>query len=264
MKRAFHLFILFLILAVPAVSQNQRIVKNEAFSRGEKLMFRVYYNSFVTGNVTAGTAKLEITDDERKFDGRSTYHVVGIGTSAKLFNWFFKVNDRFETFFDEESLVPYLFIRRTREGGYKKDDDVIFHQRKNLVQSRNAVKRTPHYVQDILSAYYYARTIDASRIHIGENIPINFFLDDSVYTSVIQYAGRENVKTSLGSIRCLKFKPMVATGNTFSNPYPMTLWVSDDKNHIPIMAQSAVIVGSVKMELIQFSGLSNPFSSKIK
>ena len=61
-----------------------------------------------------------------------------------------------------------------------------------------------------------------------------------------------------------EWNAMVATGNTFSNPYPMTLWVSDDKNHIPILAQSAVVVGSVKMELIQFSGLSNPFSSKIK
>jgi hypothetical protein len=42
----------------------------------------------------------------------------------------------------------------------------------------------------------------------------------------------------------------------------MTLWVSDDGNKIPILAESAVIVGSVRLELISYSGLLNPFSSK--
>jgi hypothetical protein len=44
----------------------------------------------------------------------------------------------------------------------------------------------------------------------------------------------------------------------------MTLWISDDKNKIPVMAQSGIIVGSVKMELIEYSGLKNPMSSKIR
>jgi hypothetical protein len=37
----------------------------------------------------------------------------------------------------------------------------------------------------------------------------------------------------------------------------MDLWISDDRNHIPILARSEVIVGSVKMELVKFTGLRN-------
>jgi hypothetical protein len=56
---------------------------------------------------------------------------------------------------------------------------------------------------------------------------------------------------------------MVATGEVFSNPYPMTLWVTDDKNKLPVLGKSAVIVGSVKMELIKYSGLKNPVEANV-
>ena len=66
----------------------------------------------------------------------------------------------------------------------------------------------------------------------------------------------------MGTYKCLKFKPMVATGSVFKDPYPMTLWISDDANHIPILAESAVIVGKVKLEIIKYTGLANTLTSK--
>ncbi|KAF5028606.1 hypothetical protein DSECCO2_657320 [anaerobic digester metagenome] len=76
--------------------------------------------------------------------------------------------------------------------------------------------------------------------------------------------GKEVIKTELGSVSCLKFKPMVIKGNVFSEPYPMVLWISDDKNRLPVLVQSAVIVGSVKMELVEYEGLRNPMHALIK
>ncbi|MCK9616621.1 MAG: DUF3108 domain-containing protein [Lentimicrobiaceae bacterium] len=258
------LWILLFLSPLIVFPQTYRTVKNDAFKRGEKFTFRVYYDSFITGKVTAGSATLEVTQTQKPFYNRNTYHVVGVGKSAKFFDWFFKVNDRFETYFDEESFAPYYFVRRTREGGYTIDDDVYFRHLNNTARSRKNITPVPVNVQDILSAYYFARTLDISNLSPGDYIKIPFFLDDTTYVSAIQYVGKEIVKTSLGKFRCLKLKPMVATGEVFSNPYPMTLWISDDKNRIPILGQSAVVVGNVKMELINFSGLSNPFTSKIK
>ena len=56
----------------------------------------------------------------------------------------------------------------------------------------------------------------------------------------------------------------MATGEVFAEKYPMFVWVSDDENHVPIMGESEVVVGSVKMELIHYSGLATPldFSQK--
>lgn len=256
--------IVFLIVSHNLLmAQSLRYVENTAFERGEKLTFRVYYQSFVTGKVTAGEAKLEVKKKAVTKNDRSTYHIIGTGQSKGAFNFFFKVNDRFETFIDEQALIPWYFIRRTREGGYKKDDEVSFRQQKGVAVSRNAVKKIPSNTQDILSVFYYARTLDITGMQPNESFPLAFFLDDSVYVSKIVFLGREQIKTELGTFNCLKFKPMVIKGEVFSEPYPMELWITDDKNRLPIMVSSAVIVGSAKMELVEYEGIKNPMNSQV-
>lgn len=254
-------FLLFLVLVSNAsLSQDfeYRNIENNAFTFGEKLKFRVYYHSFLTGKVDAGTATLEVKNTPDHFNNREVYHIVGIGKSNRTFDFFYKVRDRFESYVDTKSLMPHYFVRRTQEGGYVKDDDVFFDHQNLIAQSRKKITKITPYIQDIISASYYARTLDPAFLKIGDNISVNFFLDDSTYISVIQFMGREVIETETGTYRCLVFKPMVATGDVFDNPYPMTLWVTDDKNKLPILAKSEVIVGSVKMELIKFSGLANP------
>ncbi|MCX6273142.1 MAG: DUF3108 domain-containing protein [Bacteroidetes bacterium] len=250
MKRYLSLTAIILCLVLTStMAQITQPVKNEAFRKGEKLEFRVYYDALLTGKVTAGYATLEVKEEEKVMNSRPVYHVVGEGTSRKAFDWFFKVRDRFESFFDVESFNPYFFMRRTKEGGYTKDDDVKFNHKLAYASSRTGLKKIPPNIP---------------KAKIGENFPIPFFLDDSVYVSVIQYCGKEVVKTDMGKFRCLKFKPMVATGNVFSNPYPMTLWVTDDLNRLPILGESAVVVGRVKMELTGYTNLANPMDAKIE
>ena len=57
---------------------------------------------------------------------------------------------------------------------------------------------------------------------------------------------------------------MMATGEVFDDPYPLSVWITDDKNHIPVLLESKIIVGSVKIELIKYSGLANPLTSEIE
>lgn len=254
---------LFLAININTYAQPLRSIENTAFTRGEKLTFRVYYQSAITGKVTAGEAKLEVKRKSVTKSGRETYHIEGTGRSKGAFNFFFKVDDRFETFIDEQALIPWYFTRRTREGGYKKDDEVTFRQNQGLAVSRNAVKRIPANTQDIMSVFYYARTLDLTGVEAGESFPLSFFLDDSLYVSKIVFLGREELTTALGKFNCLKFKPMVLTGNVFKEPYPMQLWVTDDMNRLPVMVQTAVIVGSVKIELIGYEGLKNPVHSRV-
>jgi len=128
MYKAFILILSLLFVTAFSEAQNFRTINNHAFKRGEKLEYRVYYHSLVTGKVTAGEGTLEVKAENRKFNNRNTMHIVGIGKSKGAFNWFYKVNDRFETYIDEEAMFPWMFVNRTREGGYTKDDDVTFDQ----------------------------------------------------------------------------------------------------------------------------------------
>ena len=81
--------------------------------------------------------------------------------------------------------------------------------------------------------------------------------------AIFTLEGKEIAETKLGKFRCLKFKPMVAQGEIFQEPYPMTLWVTDDRNKAPVLAKSMVIVGSVKIELVKIEGLKYPMEAKL-
>lgn len=232
------------------------------FKRGEKLVYRVYFKSFITGKVHAGDINLEIKNNNRQINGRDTYHIECSRKTRGTFNWFMKVEDKFETFIDEKEMLPLLFIRKTREGRYKKDDEVQFFHDQNLAVSRQKTTQIPPMIQDILSAYYYTRTTNFTKLKAGEEFSLPVFFDDSVFTSRIVCHNRERVAIKLGSFSCVSFRPMVLTGNVFSSRYPMTVWITDDENKIPVLIRSALILGRVEIELVKSKGLVYPFLSQ--
>ena len=267
MFRPINLYISLLFILIPALLTGQdsvRLVEEIPFQRGETGKYRVYYDSWLTSGITAGIGLISIKDDVKQFNGRNTFHFEVVGKSVGLFSWFFKVDDRFESYADEVSIIPYHFIRRTHEGSYKYEDEVDFHHEKGIAVSRRTEKPIPYGIKDIVSAFYYMRTIDFSNIQEGQEYKLDFYLDDSAYVSKIIYLGKEIVETKLGKFRCLKFKPMVAQGEIFQEPYPMVLWVTDDKNKAPVLGKSTVIVGSVKLELVKIEGLKYPMEAKLE
>jgi len=137
------------------------------------------------------------------------------------------------------------------------------NQVEHYAKSKNEKIDVPPNVQDIVSSFYYLRNLDFDQIKNNE-LSVNFYLDDTVYNSKISFLGKEIVETEIGTFNCLKFCPMMATGEVFDDPYPLSVWITDDKNHIPVLLESKIIVGSVKIELIKYSGLANPLTSEIE
>jgi hypothetical protein len=257
------LLIILIFSCFTALPQSYRTVRNTAFIRGEKLTFRVAFNSALTGSVTGGKATLEVKDENKIINNRSTYHVVAEGKTTGLIELFYNVHDRFESYFDQDAMIARQFTRRTRENKYKKDDLVIFRQDDHLAVSLSKIMTVPANIQDVISGFYYARTLDISDLKPGGLIEVPFFLDDSVYNSRVIFKGRETVETKLGRFRCIAFRPMVATGYAFDDPYPITIWITDDANRLPILIESEQSVGRARVELISYSGLANPMTARL-
>ena len=265
MKKSVIFILLFSIVFTFSTSAGElRKVENSAFKRGEVLKYRIFYDSWLTTYLTAGISTLSVLHDNKKFHNRDTYHLEVLGKSVGIFNWFFKVDDRYESYIDKEALIPWLFIRRTKQGSYTRDDDINFDQYKNFAESRTMKRKVPTNIQDVVSSFYMMRNFDYNNAKIDQEFRVEFMLDDSLYISRIIYQGKETVKTKVGTFKCMKFKPKVVRGEMFDEEYPMTLWISDDKNHIPVLLRSEVIIGSVKVELIECTGLANPQDSKIE
>ncbi len=246
------LFISVISTQVVAAQKTLRTVKNEAFQRGEILKFRIHY-----GFLDAGEAILEVKQDTRTFAGRDCYHVVGTGRTLGAFDWFFKVRDRYESVIDEHSMIPWLFIRRVDEGGYKINQNVSFNHYKDSATSEKATIAIPENTQDLVSAFYYARTIDFTNAKEGDQFAITGYLDDATIPLNLKFLGREEVKTKKGTFRCIKLRPMLQEGRVFKEQEDMTVWVSDDKNRIPIRVQTNILIGSIKMDLTDYENLLN-------
>ncbi|MCC7231330.1 MAG: DUF3108 domain-containing protein [Bacteroidia bacterium] len=255
MKKIFLFVIAFVLIAGLSDSVAQetlREIKNNAFKPGEVLKFRIHY-----GFVDAGEATLEVKNEMQNIGGRECYHMVGTGRSVGAFDWFFKVRDRYESIIDQKAMIPWLFVRRVNEGGYLINQNVSFNHYLDSAKSEKATISIPDNTQDLISAFYYARTIDFSKAHPGDIFPITGYLDDAVIPLNIKYLGKENVKTKLGTFQAVKFRPMLQEGRVFKDQEDMTVWISDDKNRIPLRVQTDILVGSIKMDLVGYENLAN-------
>lgn len=234
-------------------SMGFRNIANNAFQAGEKVSYRIHY-----GFITAGEATISVEESPYTFGGREAYHVVGKGKSLGSFDWFFKVRDHYETYIDKQGIFPYRFIRKTDEGGYKINQDYVFHQDKRAyTDEKKESYATPDFVQDMISAYFYARTIDYSGKKKGDIITIMTVVDGEVFPLKMKYLGKETVEVDAGKFKCIRFAPVVQKGRVFKKEEDLSVWVTDDANHLPILAQAKLMVGSIKMELKAYEGLAN-------
>lgn len=232
-----------------------RKVENNAFGKGEVLNFRVHY-----GFVNAGTAQVEVKKEDKKIGPRDVYHVVGTGTTNTAFDAFFKVRDHFDSYIDQQALVPWLYMNSQEEGKYKGHKNIVFNHYKDYAKNQDKEIPTPDNVQDLVSTYFYARCLDYSKAKVGDVFTLSTLIDDEVSTFSYKYLGKETITTDLGTIRCLKFCPTLLKGRVFKHEDDMICWISDDENKLPIRAEAQVLVGSVKMDLKSYSGVANPIA----
>jgi hypothetical protein len=229
------------------------IKKNTAFKEGEILTYRLHY-----GPINAGVAILEVKPNILEVNGRKVYHIVGSGFTKGSTDVFFKVRDRYETYMDKDALLPWLFVRRVNEGGYKFSQDYIFnHYTKKVDIGNNQNFDVPTGIQDMVSAFYSARNLDLSNAKEGDIFSLNCFLDKEIWPLRIKFMGREIVETDIGKVHALKFRPIVQKGRVFKHDEDLNVWISDDNNHIPLRAQADILIGSIKMDITSVKNLSN-------
>ncbi len=233
-------------------------IRNYTFNAGESMTFRVYY-TLAGVYVSAGEATFTVNLE--RMNNKPVYHITGDGKTYTFYDNFFKVRDKYESFIDTATLQPYKFIRNVYEGGYKKYENVLFNQVANTAVSEEGVTNVPNCIQDVLSALYYVRNIDFDKYKINDKIPFAMYLDNQVYNIYIRYMGKETIKTKYGKFNAIKFKPLLIKGTIFEGGEKMTVWVSDDGNHIPLRVESPISVGSVKVDMMEYRNLRYPLKS---
>jgi hypothetical protein len=248
---------LFFTLFFTLLAQGQD--KKVSFKDGERLRYKMSYS----GWLRAGTAILEIK--EKAYNGKKVFHAKGSGWTSGPIKWFYKVDDVYESYFDKETIRPYLFKRKTDEVGYKKNRITSFNYASKKAYVQDFTKQTDTSVaflnvQDMMSSFYYLRNQKVDHLKKGDKIAIDMFLDSQVNPFNLQFLGREVLSTKFGKIKSLIFRPLVQSGRIFKAEESVTLWITDDENKIPIKMKASLSVGSLRAELEEYKGLVNPFN----
>lgn len=221
---------------------------------GEQLNYRIHY-----GILNAGTASLSAK--KINFQGIPHLYVRGVGRSTGAVRAFFKVEDLYESYINTQTGLPTYYVRNVKEGGYSQHLHTAFnHNNQSLIlmdkknpNTSNRTINTVKGIQDMLSAFYYLRSLNNTELKIGKIIKLNVWIDDEMFPFLLRIDGVEDLKTKFGTINCLKITPMVMSGRIFKAKESVKMWVTNDQNKVPVSIKAELVVGALKADLDSYS-----------
>ncbi len=235
-----------------------RTVENHSFGAGENYVYKVKY-----GILTIGQANVNVHEQIFKVNRRPCYRVNVVGRTAGVAS-LWKVSNTYRSYIDTTAIVPHKFIYSARENNFARDQTFTFDHGRNLVRKKEKEKVTeykvPDYVQDVISGYYFLRTVDFGKMPVGKLVKAPMFFDDELYDMSVRYAGKEDVKTRFGNIRTLKLNPVLPPNKLFEGEEAIRIYVSDDENRVPIRLEIDFSFGTIGMELVDYGNVRNKFT----
>lgn len=226
---------------------------------GESLTLRIHY-----GFLTAGSANL--TAKKTNYKGVPHLYVKGTGSTTGAVKAFFKVEDLYESYINMQTELPSYYVRNVKEGGYSQHFQTVFNHdnhtliltdKKNPANGSKTIKSVKG-VQDMLSCFYFLRSKTPSELRTGTVFNMNVWIDDEMFPFQLKVVGTENLKTKFGTISALKIIPSVKSGRVFKEKEGVTMWVSNDNNHIPLLLKAELAVGSLKASLDDYKNVKYP------
>lgn len=245
--------IIFSIVSVLVCYSVAMCQEKTPYSANEKLTYSLFY-----GVMDGGEATISL---ESAPNGE--YHAKAAAKTVGMVKWFLDLNDLYESYFNPSTCRPSKSIRNIKENKYKYYDEVIHNHTKNTVTSKkNGEVTVPKNTFDIVSALYRMRS-KFGTMKLNDTLTTSIYFSDEVYAMQVIYKGKEKVTTKIGTFNALKFQPVVEVGRVFRHKDDVCFWVSDDENHIPLRAEFDVLIGSIKCDLISYSGVKTPLQ-KVK
>ncbi|MFO8235941.1 MAG: DUF3108 domain-containing protein [Bacteroidales bacterium] len=249
-QKLFLLYIFFSFSPFSLLSQEYSYI---AFQSGEKVEYKAYYNwNFIW--LYAGDVAFTVNDAQ--YEDASTYHFEAQGNTIKSYEWLYKVDDYFQSYVDKETFQPIYFERNTNEGKYSVHNRYEFDHDEKAIFSRTENSKKPYeedFIEfsqplfDVLSAIYYSRNIPFDTLKMEEKIPLPMIVDNEIYDLYLRYQGKETIEVKdIGELDCIKFTAKLVEGTIFKGGEHLTVWVTDDKNRIPVIVEAKILVGSVK------------------
>ncbi len=260
--------LLTLLLLTPLCSWAQ------FYQPGEQLTYRVSYRAKLVPNTEVATVTINTTNSS--VNGISCYKVAARAKTTSAFKWFFDLDDRYYTYVNPSTLRPLRFESNLKENDYTFWSKLDYDWSKMRVDSRWQSRKRPvnsrtipltDESMDAISLFFKLRGEQADNFRPGQRFKLKMVLEDTVRNVELRFIGREQKKIrKLGLHNTLKFACQLRTseGESFEDGDEFFVWISDDRNKVPLWLESPIRVGSVQAYLVDYNGLRYPLESGVE
>ncbi|WP_291516292.1 DUF3108 domain-containing protein [Bdellovibrio sp. ArHS] len=232
---------------------SRRPVK-DPFRVGEEVIHNVHYFK-----VSAGELRLKVEPFSMVNNRKSYTFAIEIKTS-RLFNSFYSVDDRVETFVDFEDLVPRVFQLHVKESNQLREAKMLFDTEKNTAtfwekkvtkedgeeEKRQQWELLP-FSQNVYSAVYYMRNFQWEP---GKEYSFRVANDNENLVFSGKALRREVLDTELGPMKAIVIQPNIVLKGKFKPIGDNFIWLSDDDRKYVLRIESKIKIGTLVSEVV--------------
>lgn len=255
--------LLLALLTMVSVGASAQAMTNTAFRSGEILTYNLYFNwKFVwikAGNATYSTV-------QTRYQEQNAYRASLTATTNARADKFFTIRDNL-TAYSTTNMLPLYYTKSTHEGDRRNLDEVRYSfsgGRCNMRLRRRKSDGSNHYKNislnnsfDMINAFMRARQWGVTNWRVGSKVAFNIVDGKGSAPAYIQYQGKTTVDGDNGhKYRALKLSYFERENKGYKRI--ATFYVTDDRNHIPVLIDLNLKFGSAKAKVVSIRGNRYP------
>ena len=211
------------------------------FGVGERLDYEVRFGGLRVG---AGFMEVSKMDTVRGVDTWHTSFGIRGGVA------FYRVNDRYESWFDTRELASLRYRQDIDEGSYERESQFeIYPERRVFVDAKGVEQPTVEDPLDDGSFLYFLRTIP---LEVGKEYTFDRYFRVDRNPVRIKVLRRERVAVPAGTFDAVVVQPIIKTKGVFSENGRAEVWLSDDEHRIMLQMKSRFSRFSLNLYLKSF------------
>ena len=220
--------------AVPLAAVLSRL----PFRNAERLEFEVKY-----GFLGVGRAVLEVLGVE-SVRGAPTVHTLFIVNGGVRI---YRVNDRYESWFDPRSFSTLRALQDIDEGSYERQRKFeIFPERKAFIENDKGEAPSVAQPLDEGSFIFFLRTIP---LEVGKKYEFDRYFRPDRNPVTVEVVRKERVKVPAGSFDAIVVRPVIKTSGIFGEGGRAEVWFTDDSARVLVQLKSKLKFGSLNLYL---------------
>lgn len=208
------------------------------FTVGERLVYTARF-----GPITVGEGTMEVLEmqDVRGIEAWHTRFQLRGGLA------FYRADFNLESWFDVNRFNSLRFINESESGGRIREKRYEIFPDRQMYQENQLPESTS--VADPLdegALLYFVRTME---LEVGKTYTLNRYFRPDRNPVIIRVLRREKVSVPAGTFNAIVIQPIIRTRGIFSEGGEALVYLSDDKDRIPVQLRVRLSVGSITLYL---------------